>query len=185
MKSYLTHSRKQFWPTFYSAKSCSLFVAVLFCICSGKSLIAHPVNKIKKGKGDFISSATKRHVLSIKNFGSPTALKRNITASPALSYAGPQVYTAGTAITPLTPTGGVVAVPGYSTSTTILGSGFNIPAGLAVDGKGNVFVGDQNNNDVKEIPGGLLSSPQVFPPPMVLPWMARAMYMWRTTAATR
>ena len=41
--------------------------------------------------------------------------------------------------------------PSYSSSTTTLGSGFNIPAGVAVDSKGNIFIGDQNNNAVKEI----------------------------------
>jgi len=32
-----------------------------------------------------------------------------------------------------------------------LGSGFNNPFGVAVDGSGNVFVGDSRNNAVKEI----------------------------------
>src|ERR1700753_1970979 len=73
---------------------------------------------------------------------------------PAVSYAGPQIYAAGTAITPLSPGGGGAAAPSYSSSTTTLGSGFNIPAGIAVDSKGNIFIGDQNNNQVKEIPVG-------------------------------
>ena len=89
-----------------------------------------------------------------KNGKTPATENSVAAAPPTLSYASPQVYKAGIAITPLTPTGGSVAAPAYATTTTTLGSGFNIPAGLAVDSKGNVFVGDQNNNDVKEIPGG-------------------------------
>ena len=66
-----------------------------------------------------------------------------------------KTYAAGTAITPLTPTGGGAAAPAYSTSTTTLGSGFNIPAGVAVDtSAGNIYIGDQNNNVVKEDPRG-------------------------------
>ena len=53
-----------------------------------------------------------------------------------MSYASPKTYAAGTAITPLTPTGGGAAAPAYSSSTTTLGSGFNIPAGIAVDAQG-------------------------------------------------
>ena len=71
-----------------------------------------------------------------------------------MSYAGPQSYVANMAITPLSPTGGGAAAPAYSTSTTTLGSGFNIPAGIAVDAAGNIYIGDQNNNVVKKIPGG-------------------------------
>ena len=44
--------------------------------------------------------------------------------------------------------GGVVS----STSTVnTIGSGFNFPIGVAVDGSGNVFVADYGNNAVKEI----------------------------------
>jgi len=39
-------------------------------------------------------------------------------------------------------------------SQTTLGSGFSSPEGIAVDGRGNVFVADTGNNKVKEIPPG-------------------------------
>ena len=71
-----------------------------------------------------------------------------------LGYASPQTYAAGTTITPLSPTGSGAAAPAYSSTTTTLGSGFNIPAGVAVDAAGNIYIGDQNNNVVKKIPGG-------------------------------
>ena len=41
---------------------------------------------------------------------------------------------------------------------TTLGGGFSSPAGVAVDGSGNVFVADTVNNAVKEIPFNCLSS---------------------------
>jgi DNA-binding beta-propeller fold protein YncE len=44
----------------------------------------------------------------------------------------------------------ILAASGYTTVNT-LGSGFNQPAGVAVDGSGNVFVADSLNNAVKEI----------------------------------
>ena len=49
-------------------------------------------------------------------------------------------------------TGGAASGTVNSSSTVnVLGSGFNAPFGVAVDGSGDVFVGDQGNNAVKEI----------------------------------
>src|SRR5260370_1193193 len=39
----------------------------------------------------------------------------------------------------------------FSGALSTVGSGFNNPQGLAVDGSGNVFVGDSGNHAVKEI----------------------------------
>jgi large repetitive protein len=62
----------------------------------------------------------------------------------------------------------IVAVGGSIPSNPnilILGSGFNQPAGVAVDGAGNVYVADFGNNAVKEIVavGGIIpaSSPTI------------------------
>jgi DNA-binding beta-propeller fold protein YncE len=48
----------------------------------------------------------------------------------------------------------------HAGGTISIGSGFNLPAGVAVDGSGNVFVADKFNNAVKEIVavGGVVSS---------------------------
>src|ERR1700733_5844482 len=65
-----------------------------------------------------------------------TPLKKpGIMGLPAVSYVGPQIYVAGAAITPLLPTGGGAAAPGYGSGTTTVGSGFNEPTGIAVDSK--------------------------------------------------
>jgi len=100
------------------------------------------------------SPATNYTVTAWNQYGSSSKTLNITVNAVTMNYASPQTFIAGIAITPLSPTGGHAAAPGYSTSTTTLGSGFNIPAGVAVDAQGNVFIGDQNNNVVKEIPGG-------------------------------
>jgi sugar lactone lactonase YvrE len=45
-----------------------------------------------------------------------------------------------------------------TTTTTTLGGGFGLPFGVAVDGNGNVYTADQNNNAVDVMPAGCASS---------------------------
>jgi hypothetical protein len=55
----------------------------------------------------------------------------------------------------------VKQIPAGCTSSSCvltLGGGFNAPSGVAVDGNGNVYVGDSYNNAVKQIPAGCASS---------------------------
>ncbi len=66
------------------------------------------------------------------------------TGAPAFSYAGPQVYTVGTAITPLAPTVTGGAVGAYGAFTTF--ANVNTPGGVHVDGAGNVYVSDSNDD---------------------------------------
>ena len=47
--------------------------------------------------------------------------------------------------------GAAQAQTAHAGLTVTLGSGFNDPTGVAVDGSGNVFVADYGNNAVKEI----------------------------------
>ncbi len=61
-------------------------------------------------------------------------------AVPTISYATPQVYTVGTAITALSPTATKVAASGYSASPAVLALGESTPEGIAVDASGNVYV---------------------------------------------
>ena len=56
-----------------------------------------------------------------------------------------------------TGTGPQTAFDSQLTAAT-LGGGFNDPAGVAVDGSGNVYVADLGNKEVKEMPAGCASS---------------------------
>jgi sugar lactone lactonase YvrE len=73
---------------------------------------------------------------------------------PTISYSSPQTYYVSFAISKLAPASSGVASPAYSTSPLTIGSGFNGPAGIAVDAAGNVYVTDNGNDAVKEIPAG-------------------------------
>jgi len=72
----------------------------------------------------------------------------NITINPpppAITYATPQVYTVGTAITALTPTntGGAVVTGGFSPVSTF--ANVNTPYGVALDASGNVYSIDESD----------------------------------------
>jgi gliding motility-associated-like protein len=77
--------------------------------------------------------------------------------APNISYATPQTYTTGSSILPLQPinTGGVIP----SHLPVLLGSGFDNIKGIAVDLAGNVYVADDGNAVVVEIPIG--GGPQI------------------------
>jgi DNA-binding beta-propeller fold protein YncE len=47
---------------------------------------------------------------------------------------------------------GAPQAPAQAQTIVTLGGGFHTPPGVAVDGSGNVFVADADNNAVKEIP---------------------------------
>jgi large repetitive protein len=58
----------------------------------------------------------------------------------------------------LTPVAAQAQAAQFSYAIAQLGGGFNSPSGVAVDGSGNIYVADSNNNAVKEIPAGCTSS---------------------------
>ena len=45
-----------------------------------------------------------------------------------------------------------------SSCVTMLGGGFNLPFGVAVDGSGNIYVGDTGKYVMKEMPSGCAAS---------------------------
>jgi len=86
---------------------------------------------------------------------------RALPAAPNISYGGPQTYTAGIAITALSPVnaGGAVPVAAYGkTSTFYQGNGgtLNGPQGIAVDAQGNVY-SSAHHTIYKITPAGVIS----------------------------
>ncbi len=71
---------------------------------------------------------------------------------PNISYTYPEYFTAGTSINSLTPanSGSPVPAGNYGSMDTIKGD-FNGLSGLAFDQAGNLFVGDDNNDNIKKI----------------------------------
>jgi len=74
--------------------------------------------------------------------------------APVISYSSPQIYTAGTVITPLVPGSSGVAAPGYNNSPLAIGGGLVSPFGVAADAAGNMYVADYGASQVKKIPFG-------------------------------
>ena len=99
-----------------------------------------------------------RLLATVKAYGMVSAIlilgvRSGYAQAPTLSYASPQTYTEGTAITPLKPTSNGVAVVKYS-SPAVFGNELNGPGGVAIDAAGNVYVADAGNNAIKMIPAG-------------------------------
>jgi hypothetical protein len=102
--------------------------------------------------------------------------------------------TVATALLSGTGTGAAVVFPGNAATTT-LGSGFSLPAGVAVDGAGNVYVADTNHSLVKEIvavgaaslrptrPSGCWAAASCLL--RVWQWTARATSTWRIATIMR
>lgn len=73
---------------------------------------------------------------------------------PTVSYTGPNVYTKGVAIPPLTPTSTNVDALGYGSPTIIGSQGIAFGQGLAVDAAGNIFVAQRYAGYIVELPAG-------------------------------
>jgi gliding motility-associated-like protein len=81
---------------------------------------------------------------------------------PDISYATPQVYTVGTAITPLQPTnnGGPIPAKAYGqvTDVPVTPTGFNTPTSLAFDAAGNLYVAEFGKKIISKItPAGVVT----------------------------
>src|ERR1700722_16350019 len=138
MRAFLRFSKTQF-PAIALA-----LVVILFCF---DSAIASGISKAGINKGN-----VPRRLKVKPAF---VSLHRpNMPGAPTVSYATPQTYTAGTAITSLAPTSSGVAAPGYNGSVVTLGFGFNSPAAVASDAAGNLYIADAGNNAVKKIAVG-------------------------------
>jgi len=105
------------------------------------------------------SNSTSYTVIVHNNLGADTALVNIAVGTPVngiiLSWPTPLTYAVGQAISPLSPTSSGVAAAAYSTKTPIvLNAGFSNLAGMAVDKKGNIYLAEAGNNDIKKIPAG-------------------------------
>jgi len=118
---------------------------------------------IISGIATVVSPATNYTVTAYSATTSASAVV-NITVKavplPVVTYSGPQTYTSGVTISPLTPASSGVAAPAYGPAITI-GSGFSQPSGVAVTPSGDVLVGDVGSLSLKKIPAGS-NTPRVF-----------------------
>ena len=92
--------------------------------------------------------------------GTQTTLTTGTLAAPkglAVDAMG-NLYIGNTSATTTPGSGSVVKVPAGGGTPIPLGGGFAYPQGLAVDGAGDVFVADNNLNEVLEIPAGCTNS---------------------------
>jgi gliding motility-associated-like protein len=109
-------------------------------------------------------SAATNYTITGYNAGGGTSANLNINViplpPPIVSYANPQVYVSGTAITTLLPTSSYVAPLTYRNTAVAIGSGFNNPYGVTVDANENIFIADNGNNAVKKMSefGGTIST---------------------------
>src|SRR6185503_6102650 len=100
--------------------------------------------------------AAANYTVTATNMGGSGTAVINITIKafpvPTISYHTPDSYPIGFAMS-LSPASSGVGASGSFSNTTI-GSGLNNLTGVASDAAGNVYVADNGNNAIKEIPAG-------------------------------
>jgi sugar lactone lactonase YvrE len=80
------------------------------------------------------------------------AITSSLAQAPKLQYSTTSAtFTPNRAITPLTPTATGVATYGYANTAELFGPNINQPNGIALDAKGNMYIADTHNNQVKKV----------------------------------
>ncbi|MFP5206211.1 MAG: choice-of-anchor Q domain-containing protein, partial [Acidobacteriota bacterium] len=144
---------------------------VNFTFTSGGTLAATPYSVLTQGAPsmDFTAAATQPANACVTGHTYNTNDTCAVTVAFSPKYPGPRrgavellnsaggaiatAYLTGTGTGPQVTFSAVSGSPAVynPAALTTLGSGFSFPAGLAVDGAGNVFVADTGNSAVKEI----------------------------------
>lgn len=103
---------------------------------------------------NFMLKAHFQFLISV--FCSALVCNNMFAQAPSISYSTPtNIYTVGTAITPLSPTnsGGAVPATTYAQVTTLVASGAGLanPQAVATDNSGNIYVADYGNNLIRKV----------------------------------
>ena len=80
----------------------------------------------------------------------------NSVSGPQISYSTPQSYPVNYAIPGTSPIsgGGLPGALNYMPTASAIGSGFNLPNGIAKDAAGNFYIADRGSNEVKKMTSG-------------------------------
>jgi len=96
------------------------------------------------------------YTVTAYNSSGSTSFNINISVSALnISYASPQNYSLGTAISPLSPTGaGAVGAAGYSSTPVLLNTIASSPYSVAIDALNNIYVIQSGTFTVTKYPAG-------------------------------
>jgi len=132
-----------------------LAMACFFMACTKKNIVTNTSYNTTGGNGSTGIDTNKADTTA--SFNAPTALTLDAAGNIYVADYGNNL------IRKITPAGVVSTVAGNGTQGALNGQGvassFNGPTGLAVDATGNIFVADNNNNQIREITAaGLVST---------------------------
>jgi len=80
----------------------------------------------------------------------------NAVAGPAVSYSNVQAYPVNYPLAGTSPinSGGLPGALDYFPTASAIGSGFNLPNGIAKDAAGNFYIADRGSNEIKKMSSG-------------------------------